>query len=175
MVTSASSLTLSEIELNPPGSDNGNEWVELYSPIEIDGSDIHIETASGNKVLLSSYFSGYHKFVLQKQTLRNINESLSLYYKNVLLESSPSISDSENDARTWNNCSTWSLSNPSENTPNLCPAKKHKSEYYIDPYYYYPLILFFIFSIICLISLILSLRKPARKTLKATDILPLDG
>ena len=106
----AEHVVINEFELNPPGEDAGNEWVELYNPMtattSIGGWDL--QTTAGETVtvrlpdgvMLTSH--GYYLVTNPAQWLDNENESIILRNQNrVEIDRTPRKSDLDNDDRSW--------------------------------------------------------------------------
>jgi hypothetical protein len=104
------------VELNPPGPDANEEWIELYNPMlhEADLAGWTVETAHGMQVVtgmprtvLSS--GGRYLIHFQGQVLDNGGESGLPVGESVVLrdaegkkvDSTPFITDYYNDERTW--------------------------------------------------------------------------
>lgn len=98
-------LIINEFELNPEGTDSGNEWVELYNPgttnIDLTGwtlknNDDDIQTLSGN---IES--KGYMAITLSRSWLDNTDEKVILLDQSVEIDSTPIKTDSSNDDNSW--------------------------------------------------------------------------
>ncbi len=105
ILPSISALQITEFELNPAGSDPGNEWLELYSDEEINLSEYKLINADGNEFQLNQTFSGYLIITFPVQWLDNSEEGITIMNKdnNTIFETEIK-SDSYNDERTWQFC-----------------------------------------------------------------------
>lgn len=104
-------VIINEAELNPPGTDTGNEWVELYNPtasaVNIGGWKI--STFAGNRVTVtiatgtSIPAGGYYVVTYSGQWLDNKNEYLTLQDSAGVIVANSTIlmSDEADDERTW--------------------------------------------------------------------------
>jgi len=114
-------IRINEIELNPVGSDSGNEWIELYSDKEISLAGWKIVNNDGNIKDLNQSFQNYLIINLEGQWLDNDNESVKLYNGSLLVYLTPILEDSFNDNRTWSYCNgTWVFVNLSYGSENNC-------------------------------------------------------
>jgi len=77
LLSFCSGLIISEVELNPLGTDSGNEWIELFSKSEIDLEEYKLINNDGDEFSLNQIggFSGYLIIELSKQWLDNEDES----------------------------------------------------------------------------------------------------
>ena len=103
-------VVINEVELNPPGFDEGNEWVELYNPTNrsVDISGWIVKTTHGVTVSVqipentilepkSHYIVTYYK-----QWLDNEEEQILLFNdKGELIDSTHKLTDKYNDDRSW--------------------------------------------------------------------------
>ena len=116
-------VVINEVELNPPGVDAGNEWVELYNPIDqvIDLSGWTLSTTHGATVTLmmgeeaTIKPKGYLVLSYWDQWLDNEDESIILRDDaGNIIDSTPKLTDTDNDGWTWsrhpNGCDTDSVS-----------------------------------------------------------------
>jgi hypothetical protein len=103
----ASAIRINEIELNPQGSDSGNEWVELYSENEIDLTGYSLMNHDNRTLDLSGIFSGYDVVNFNGQWLDNTNESVRLMRGNEIIDSTPVMKDTYNNDKTWQFCEGW--------------------------------------------------------------------
>ena len=116
-----SAIRINEVELNPSGSDSGNEWIELYSTTETNLSGFSIMNNDGEEINLSGLFSGYYVYILDKQWLDNSDEKVVLYKEGNLLEETPIFEDSKNGDFTFNFCnSSWIFMESSKGEKNKC-------------------------------------------------------
>jgi len=49
------SVRINEVELNPAGTDSGNEWIELYSPVTVDLTGYLIHSSNGRNSTKKRY------------------------------------------------------------------------------------------------------------------------
>ena len=100
---------------NPAGSDKGNEWVTLYNPSNesVDIGNWTLETADGERETIPEgttlYPGAYYVYTPPYQWLDSENESITLSdSKGEEIDSTPVVSDNENDNRYWmRNNSEW--------------------------------------------------------------------
>lgn len=105
-----SQVKINEVELNPEGSDEGNEWIELYSNQSVNLLGWKIVNADNQEILLNQTILGYFVINLNSQWLDNENESVRLYNGEQLVDFTPVLKDSFNDNKTWSNCENhWNL------------------------------------------------------------------
>lgn len=102
-----SAIQITEVELNPPGTDAGNEWVEFYSSDNIDLSFYKIKNNDGDEIQLTGNFSGYYIYKIEKQWLDNSDEKVLLYKELELIDETNILDDSVNNDKTWQLCSNW--------------------------------------------------------------------
>jgi hypothetical protein len=117
-----SALRINEVELNPPGTDKGNEWVELYSdsPMSLDG--FRLINHDNKEINLSGNLSGYGVISFKSQWLDNSNESIKLIQDDNIIDQTPVLKDSSNDNKTWQFCSEWEFKESTKGTENNCQA-----------------------------------------------------
>lgn len=115
-------LIVSEVELNPEGSDIGNEWVELYSDIPIDLEGYYLINADGQIYNLTGKIDNYLVVKFPKQWLDNSAESVTLIDNESILGITPDLADSKDSGFTWSLCGDqWFLGESSEGSENICP------------------------------------------------------
>ena len=126
--TNSDHVVINEVELNPPGDDAGNEWVELYNPsasaVEIGdwkitataGKPVTITIASGTVIPAN----GYYIVTYASQWLDNKDEYLFLQNSTgAVLDNTILMSDEVNggDVKTWQRYpdggETWVFTEPS--------------------------------------------------------------
>lgn len=117
-------LQITEIELNPPGEDNGNEWIELYSPDRVNLDGYLLINGKGKLFNLSGSLEGYQRIVVPTGNwLVNNNASILLLHGSSILQRALFLSDSSNDERTWNLCENeWVFSEGSPEAQNNCES-----------------------------------------------------
>lgn len=101
---------INELELNPSGTDSGNEWIELYNPsnyaVNVGGWKIY--TTHGKTVIIT-ISSGtilepgeYWTYTHSKQWLDNDDERIVLKDSfNNNIDDTPTLNDDHNDDRAW--------------------------------------------------------------------------
>ena len=100
---------------NPAGRDEGNEWVTLYNPSNqsVDIGNWTLETADGERETIPEgttlYSLAYYVYSPPYQWLDNSDEAITLRdSKGEEIDSTPVVSDNENDNRYWmRNDSEW--------------------------------------------------------------------
>ena len=116
----ATSSAPSDVEIyafdqNPAGRDEGNEWITLYNPSNesVDIGNWTLETADGERETIPEgttlYPFAYYVYTPPYQWLDNSDEAITLSdSKGEEIDSTPVVSDSENDNRYWmRNNSEW--------------------------------------------------------------------
>jgi hypothetical protein len=102
-------VVINEVELNPRGSDKGNEWIEIYNPSDADAdiSDFEITTSFKSatiRVPSDTVIEANETYVIELdgQVLSNTAESLDLADgSGEMIDSTPSLVDLGDDDRTW--------------------------------------------------------------------------
>ena len=117
-------VSINEVELNPAGSDSGNEWIEIFN----DGDVVNISgwfvMDKGGEIFTFPDFLLVDFFVLDELNgLVNSNEELELFNSfGTLLDETGSISDSANDDKTQSRLpdgtGDFILKNATEGFPN---------------------------------------------------------
>jgi len=121
LVPFISALTITEVELNPPDSDSGNEWIEFYSEEEINLSSYRILNNDGDEIFLSGNMSGYYIYFFQSQWLDNSDERIFLYKGNELIQQTDLFEDSLNNNKTFQLCGKeWEFKESSPGKKNSC-------------------------------------------------------
>lgn len=118
----ASAIRINEVELNPAGSDSGNEWIEVYSPQETSIDGWSIENVKGKQIGLNGSFSDFKVIMTPYNFLTNDKQKLILYddSKNRVDETDV-ISDTSNDDRSWQYCGDgWVFFIASKEEENNC-------------------------------------------------------
>jgi len=109
-------VVINEVELNPRGTDDGREWVELYNPsnypVDLDGWSI--ETSHGAQMLneigniiigpKGHYVVNFDHLALDNGGEQGIplgEQIVLIDQSNALVDSTQYISDHYNDERTW--------------------------------------------------------------------------
>ncbi len=117
-----SSIQISEFELNPAGTDTGNEWIEFYCGEKTDLKNYEIINNDGNKINLSGNCEGYFIYVFEKQWLDNTDEKIILRENGKLIDETKIADDSKNDDSTWQFCDEWVFKKETKNQKN-CDEK----------------------------------------------------
>jgi endonuclease YncB( thermonuclease family) len=101
-------IRINEVELNPPGPDEGQEWIELYNPTEdvIDIANFEIRTSSSATfALLQDTVIGageVYVIELDQQILSHTAEILTLVDSaGNVIDRTPSLVDRDDDEMTW--------------------------------------------------------------------------
>lgn len=109
--TGGETLIITEVELNPPGSDSGAEWIEIYNPtkqaILLAGWAASYTGYGGGWDPIPSVIiqpGGYYQFLYPKQHLENSRGGI-IQLRNaaweVVAETPEGLADAHNDAQTW--------------------------------------------------------------------------
>jgi endonuclease YncB( thermonuclease family) len=147
-------VMINEIELNPMGGvDGGEEWIELYNPLDddINISNFEIRTLSESATMNlppDAIIEAGETYVIElgEQILSNIVESLVLADateddddNNNILDRTPSLVDMSNDDRTWQRIpdgnNEWQFVEDTEgslNSPDRSNNAIHDSTYYSE-------------------------------------------
>lgn len=129
MISLISGVRVNEIELNPNGTDTGNEWIELYSNEEINLTGWTLVNNDDDVINLNQTFQNYLIINLNKQWLDNTNESVSLFNGSSLIDSSIVISDSQNNIKTWQYCSDgWNFTDSTKGLENSCGEENNNGD-----------------------------------------------
>jgi len=127
LIVSCSAVKISEVELNPAGTDKGNEWVELYSEQQINLGDYKLINNDGKEIFLNSsgYFSGYYVYQFKNQWLDNSNEKVFLYKNDELIDQTDILKDDVNNDKTWSFCEDgWKFAESTKGKENNCGENK---------------------------------------------------
>ena len=123
-----SAIRINEVESNPEGTDSRNEWIELYSEIEINISDYKLINNDGDEILLNGSFSGYFVYVFNKQWLDNSDEKVFLYKDNESIDETYLFADNKNDDLTWQLCEIWEFIGSTKGEENGCIIEDGEQE-----------------------------------------------
>jgi len=106
--TPSRSIVINEVELNPPGTDFDNEWIELYNPTPstIDLTGWRIYTSTGRVYEIPRYTiiapDSYIIISFRAVFLSNTNEYIILKDSTgAIVDQTPTISDTANNEYTW--------------------------------------------------------------------------
>ena len=114
-------IRINEVEMNPAGTDAGNEWVELYNDGNISLEGYIIVNGDGKNISLNDTFNGYFIYTFSKQWLDNSNESVFLYKGSELIDKTDLLEDSINNDLTWQFCNgSWKFANSTKGSENNC-------------------------------------------------------
>jgi len=121
LLSSISAIRINEVEMNPAGTDAGNEWIELYNDGDISLEGYMIVNGDGKNISLNNTFNGYFVYTFAKQWLDNSNESVSLYKNSELIDKTDLFEDSKNDDLTYQFCSSsWKFITSTKGSENNC-------------------------------------------------------
>lgn len=117
-------LNINEVELNPEGEDEGNEWVELYSEDIVDLEGYYLQNINGNNYYLSGQFSGYAIISFGSEWLQNSDEKVTLKKNEDIIDETPLLSDNADNPTTWSYCDGrgWLFVGGSPGEQNSCPG-----------------------------------------------------
>lgn len=122
---SASSVRINEVELNPIGTDSGNEWVELYSEENTNLTNWSIRNNDGDVINLTDFNSSIFGFLIINFSglwLDNIDEKVILLYNNSIVNETLIFADNTNNNLTWSYCNgNWLFVNSTRGYLNDCP------------------------------------------------------
>src|SRR3989344_8654123 len=102
-------VEITEVEINPAGSDNGNEWIEFFSNSNVNLSDYKIVNNDGDEIIVNKEFEGYFVYQLETQWLDNSDERIFIYKDDNKIFETGILDDSSNDAKTWSLCDSWTF------------------------------------------------------------------
>jgi len=114
-------IRVNEIELNPEGSDSGNEWIELYSDTNEQLINWQIKNSDNQVKYFNASFNGFYIIRLSSQWLDNSEEKVTLLNpNNEIISQTDLLLDSKNNAETWQYCSAWIFNPSTEGKENNC-------------------------------------------------------
>src|SRR3989344_3120081 len=95
---------INEIEVNPPGTDTGNEWVEIFNDgASVNLSGWYLQNKDGDNYTLNGIVITNFYVLDSLFGLTNTNQTIKLFNNNGLLKDSfGPFDDENNDERTWN-------------------------------------------------------------------------
>jgi len=121
IVLVSAEVRMNEVELNPSGTDAGNEWVELYSENSVDLTGWNLKNSDNDSFELNQTFNGYLIINFKSQWLDNSNEKILLYNNNQLIDETDLLSDPYNDNRTRQYCNGgWKIEGSTKGFENIC-------------------------------------------------------
>ena len=133
VISLSSGIEITEIELNPDGTDSENEWIELYSKEDFNLENYYFENADEDTYELNGSFSGYFVIELDKQFLDNKEEIVYLKKESEEIDKSDEIKDEDNDNQTWSKCDEdWEFGDESKNDENECNEEESDDEEDLD-------------------------------------------
>lgn len=123
-IPTISALSITEVELNPAGTDSGNEWLKLYSENLTNFTDLEITTNNDNMILNGTLsFQGYCILNFSSQFLDNNDEIITLKLGNQTLDQTIILTDTSNNNLTWqydSNSSNWTFEEQALPSANNC-------------------------------------------------------
>jgi hypothetical protein len=123
-------IRISEVELNPPGVDKSNEWIEFYSTDNIDLNGWTIQTSRNKELKLNGTYSSY--FVINTSYGVLTNENIKLFLNNKegkTIDETIIIYDRDDDKLTWSYCSgKWLYGEVTKGKENICKEEDETSE-----------------------------------------------
>lgn len=123
----SSALQITEIELNPLGTDAGQEWIEFYSEVSLNLSEYKIINNDQQELSLFGNDSGYFLLILNAQWLDNTDEKIYLYQGNELIQETSLLEDSKNGGFTFQLCGDkWVFRQGTPQQENNCPEIEKK-------------------------------------------------
>jgi len=119
-IFNVSALKITEFESNPPGTDSGNEWIELYNDGEVNLEEYKLINNDGGEVSLNGTISDYFVYIFEKQWLDNTDEKVFLYKNGELIDETDIFDDSTNSDSTWQLCDDWEFKISTKGEENSC-------------------------------------------------------
>lgn len=117
------------MELNPSGSDSGNEWLELYSQESISLEGYSLENEDGSVYELNGSIINYLIIQFSKQWLDNSNASVKIKKDNSTIYQTSTLADSKNNELTFNLCNgEYVLKESSKGSENSCSPKQNTQQ-----------------------------------------------
>jgi hypothetical protein len=124
-----SAIEITEVELNPNGSDSGNEWIEIFSDNSESVKNLEIMNNDNESIFLNISFEGFYKIIFTSQFLDNPDEKISILLNSTIIDETEIFEDSENDDLTWQLCDGgWIFTNSTPSSENDCPSEPEESE-----------------------------------------------
>ncbi|MBS3072214.1 lamin tail domain-containing protein [Candidatus Pacearchaeota archaeon] len=103
-VFASAGVFINEIELNPAGSDNGNEWVEIFANSDENISGWYITDRDDNRFYFPNISIDENSFYVLDglDDFVNSDENITLYNEfNFFQDEALNLSDSDNNGQTW--------------------------------------------------------------------------
>ncbi|MBM3233533.1 hypothetical protein FJZ19_00390 [Candidatus Pacearchaeota archaeon] len=126
-ITLISAIRINEVELNPAGTDSGNEWLELYSESHFNLNNLIIMNVRGKNISLNGSFSGFFIVNTPYSFLANEKQKLVLFNDNEKIDETPEITDKADDNRSWQLCEEWIFAESSKEKDNNCEKEENKT------------------------------------------------
>lgn len=122
-------IRINEVELNPEGTDNQNEWIELYSEDTVNLEAWKLKNNDGDWLDLNAEFSGYYVVTLTKQWLDNEDEKVLLYDNDDnLIDETIILKDTKNNFLAWSFCGAWEFIDSTKGQRNGCDYEETQIE-----------------------------------------------
>lgn len=126
VISLSSAIIITEVELNPEGSDSGNEWIEIYSSEDFNLNGTYLKNNDGDKYNLTGIFRGYLVIQFESQWLDNSNESVYLFDLGGLIDETDIFQDSDNDNFAWSICrGNWEFTSSTKGAENNCTIEQN--------------------------------------------------
>ena len=134
LISFVSAIKITEIEMNPPETDTGNEWIELYNKEEINLEGYKLGNNDEDEIILNGSFLGYYVYIFDKQWLDNSDEKIFLYKNDELIDETDLFVDNGNDIKTWQLCDSWKFLESTKGEQNNCgETEKDETEILEEP------------------------------------------
>ncbi|HLC74195.1 MAG TPA: lamin tail domain-containing protein [Candidatus Nanoarchaeia archaeon] len=126
-------VVINEVEVNPEGADDGNEWIEIFNPSNqtVNLSLWYLKDNANHTINVdveSLNANSYYVLTLQNALLNNQGDSLKLYnYRNELVDETPLLKDELDSEFSWsrkpngidnNQGNDWNLQKPTKSFTN---------------------------------------------------------
>jgi len=122
------SLSITEAESNPAGTDAGNEWIEVYSESQIE-TNLEIMNNDGDSLFYNISFEGYYLIIFEKQFLDNSDEKAILKISGEIIDETTIFDDSKNNDETWQLCNEeWVFQTNTKGLENNCDSESSQQE-----------------------------------------------
>jgi len=128
LIPTTTAIRINEVELNPAGSDTGQEWIELYCKSDTELQGYKLTNNDGQNLELSGKCDGYYVYVFEKQWLDNSDEKVFLYQGDKLIDETDLLKDDKNDDYTWFYCSDWEFGESTKGEKNNCEKEKEEKD-----------------------------------------------
>ncbi len=122
-------IRITEVELNPEDDCRDcTEWAELYSEVEINLSEYHLENSKSNIINLEGIKKGYIKIDFGKRFLTNTGDTLILKKSEQIIDETPLLKDEENNDLTWQLCEIWEFKESTKGEKNVCEENSEEQK-----------------------------------------------